>query len=209
LEEHFLAAMRRRVQVTILSSPPGPQQDREYPSAAIRTLSAYGCSIHLAVGLPGFMAVVDGAHFTWGHFIEGSQGAHIWGGLKSAELPQAAPVIAEILQVKTINERLGRKSGGLKNCNICGWPMVLINEENMRGYGDEQPLKVGCLGEHSGKYPRRLDEREPFLAPPKCGEDRTTVYIRKGRGKNAVWVCPNHEGGPRCPSYKAVQGDAR
>lgn len=209
LEEHFLAAMRRRVSITILCSPPAPGQDRDYPSAAIRTLSAYGCSIHLAVGLPGFMAVVDGVHFTWGHFVEGAKGAHIWGGLKSTELPLAAPEIGRTLQIPTINEKLGRKGGGLKNCRVCGWPMVLINEESMRGYGDEQPLKVGCLGEHSGKFPRRLDEREPFLAPPRCGEDNKTPYKRKGKGRNAQWVCPNHPGGPRCPSYKAVPGDAK
>jgi hypothetical protein len=209
LEEHFLAAARRRVQITILSAPPGPGQDREYPSAAIRTLATYGCAIHLAKGFPGFMAVVDGVHFTWGHFVEGSQGAHIWGGLKSAELPLAAPFLSEIAQIQTINEKLGRKSGGLKNCRVCGWPMVLINEEIMRGYGDEQPLKVGCLGEHGGKFQhRRLDEREPFLAPPKCGVDNSTPYQRKGRGRAAVWVCPHHPDGPRCPSYKVVPGDA-
>ncbi len=206
LEEHFLAAMRRRVQVTILSSPPGPDQDREYPSAAIRTLAAYGCSIHLAAGLPGFMAVVDSRHFTWGHFIKGSSGVHIWGGLRSAELPLAAQEIGRILQIKTITEKLGRKSGGLKNCRICGWPLVLINEEYMRGYGDEQPLKVGCLGEHGGNFPRRLDEREPFFTPPKCREDHNTHYQRRGKGRAAVWVCPNHPDGP-CPTYKTVPGD--
>ena len=211
LEEHFLAAARRRVQISLLSAPPGPGDDRDYASSVIRTLATYGCSVHLASGFPGFLAVVDERHLSWGHFIEGRKGAHIWGGLKSAVLPQAAPLIEDILQLKLINEKLGRRGGGLKNCPQCGWPMLLINQEQMRGYSDDQPLKLGCLGDcHSRpKNARRLDEREPFQAPPKCGVDRFTAYERIWKGRQETWVCPRHPDGADCPSFRVLSGDVK
>ena len=209
LEEHFLAAARRRARVTVLTAAPGPDSDREYAAAAIRTLAAYGCTVHLVSGFPGFMAAIDGRHLTWGHFIGGVKGAHIWGGLKSAVLPRAVPELTEIIQMPLINEKMGRKGGGLKNCRLCGWPMVLINQEQSRGYGDDQPLKISCLGHCQGpKNTRRIDEREPFAAPPKCGQDYHTFYQRVWRGRQQWWVCPHHPDGPRCPSYRVVPGDA-
>ncbi|MDR1920246.1 MAG: hypothetical protein LBS31_00650 [Candidatus Adiutrix sp.] len=209
LEEHFLAAARRRAAVTLICAPPGPGLDRDYAAAAIRTLSGHGCAVHLAEGLPGFMAVIDQSHFTWGHFIEGGRGAYVWGGLKSAVLPGAAAALSEILQIRLIGEKMSRPGGGLKNCRQCGWPLVLINQEHIRGYGDEQPLKLACLGRCGSKRPRRLDEREPFAAPPKCGVDHRTPYQRVSRGKHDFWVCPNHPAGdePRCPGCRATPGD--
>jgi len=211
LEEHFLAAARRRVQVTLLSAPPGDGCDREYAATAIRTLSAYGCSVHLATGLPGFLAAVDGRHLSWGHFLEGRQGSsasQVWGGLKSALLPRAVPAIGDILQIGLIKERMGRRGGGLKNCRHCGWPLVLINQEQARGFSDEQPLKIGCLNNCQGpKNNRRLDDREPFTAPPKCGQDRRSPYQRVWRGRQEVWVCPQHPDGRDCPSYRVLPGD--
>lgn len=210
LEEHFLSAARRRARVTILCAPPGPDSDKEEAGKAIKTLSACGCSVHLAAGFPGFMALVDGIHFTWGNIVTGVKGAHIWGGLKSVALPEAAPLISEILQLDLINDKMGRRSGGLKNCRKCGWPLVLINQEQARGFSDEQPLKIGCLGGCRGsRAVRRLDEREPFLAPPKCRVDRITFYRRRWRGRQETWLCPNHPDGDSCPAYRVVSGDTK
>ncbi|MDR1045396.1 MAG: hypothetical protein LBP33_09810 [Candidatus Adiutrix sp.] len=210
LEAHFLAAARRRVKVSLLCAPPGPETDRDYASAAVRALGAYGCSVQLASGFPGFTALVDGRHFSWGHFRPGGQGPQLWGGLTSAVLPAAGPEIGEILQMKLINEKMGRRGGGLKTCRQCGWPLVLINQEQSRGFSDEQPLKLGCLGGcRSGKPPRRLDERELFLSPPKCSQDKVTPYQRVWQGRREFWVCPRHPDGEGCPSYRVLPGDAR
>ncbi|MGL4209441.1 MAG: hypothetical protein ACRCTY_08655, partial [Candidatus Adiutrix sp.] len=182
------------------------KQDRDYANQAIRTLGTYGCTVHLVKGFFGFMALIDGQHFSFGHFGEPERKGHIWGGLKSALLPNAAPTINDILQIKLINEKLGRRGGGVKTCRQCGWPMVLINQEQMRGHGDKQPFKLGCLGEHGQM---RLDEREPFLTPPLCGQDGYTPYERKTRGKISVWLCPKHPSGAEasCPAFKAINGD--
>ncbi len=211
LEEHFLAAARRRVKITILAAPPGPDSDRDYVSSAIRTLATYGCTVHLAAGFPGFLAVVDDRHLSWGHFIEGLKGASIWGGLKSAILPRAAGELGEILQLKLINEKMGRRGGGLRNCPRCGWPLLLINQDQPRGFSDEQPLKLGCLGDcgRARKNARRLDEREPFSAPPKCGVDHHTAYERIWRSGKEAWVCPRHPEGTSCPSYRVLPGDLK
>lgn len=210
LEEHFLSAARRRVRVTLFSAPPGEGIDREYTASAIRTLSAYGCTVHLATGFPGFLAAVDGRHLSWGHLAAGGQGVHIWGGLRSAQLPRAVPVLGEIMQIELINERMGRRGGGLKNCRRCGWPLLLVNQEQARGFSDEQPLKISCLNNCQGsRNNRRLDEREPFPAPPQCGLDRRSAYQRIWRGRQEVWVCPRHPDGEHCPSYRVLPGDVK
>ncbi len=208
LEEHFLAAARRRVPVTILTAPPVREGDREYAGAAIKTLSAYGCSVHLAGGFPGLLALVDGGHLTWGHFVPGARGFHVWSGLKSALIPRAGREIGEILQMKLITEKMGRRGGGLKTCRHCGWPLMLINQEHFLGAGDEQPLKLSCLTDCQGRRgARRLDEREPFAAPPRCGLTPGIPFQRLWRGRQEAWVCPRHPDGPDCPSFRVVPGD--
>lgn len=209
LEGHFLAAARRRATITILTAPPDTDADREYAGQVLRTLSAYGCRVHLAEGFPGFMAVIDGLHLTWGHFAEGTRGPHIWGGLNSAAIPEAGPEIAEILQLRLINEKMGRRGGGQRNCPECGWPMVVINQQRPRGFGDEQPLKLSCLGCRSPKTARRIDERDPFSAPPRCGLNGDSRYRRVWRGRQESWICPDHPDGPDCPSFRVLPGDVK
>ena len=198
-EEPLLAAARRRQAVTILSAPPGPADDPDFAGAALRKLGANNCTVGLASGFPGFLAGVDDRHLIWGAER---------GKLQSHLLPLAVPGLAEILQSKLIIDNFGRRGGGLKTCRLCGQPLLLINQPQLRGLGDEQPLQVGCLGcPNSGR--QRLDEwREPFTTPPKCGLDRFTPYrrIRHGRHQE-VWACPRHPGNPACPSYRVVPGD--
>jgi hypothetical protein len=196
-EEPLLAAARRRLPVTVLSAPPGPEDDTDFAGAALRILGTNNCTVGLASGFPGFLAGVDDRHLIWG-----AEGAEF------NCLPLAARHLAEILQLKLIVEKIGRRGGGLKNCRRCGRPLMLINQSQMRGLGDEQPLQVGCLGcPDPGR--QRLDERrDPFTAPPKCGLDLFTPYQRFPHGRHQeVWACPLHPGGPTCPSYRVIPGD--
>ncbi|MDL2259969.1 hypothetical protein LJB99_03735 [Deltaproteobacteria bacterium OttesenSCG-928-K17] len=160
LEEHFWAAARRGVKVTLLVSPPGRDMDSQYAAKAIRTMFAYGGRVHLAQGLPGFMALIDKAHLTWGNLRNSPQPARIWSGLASAVLPLAGPEISRILQIDLINEKMDR-GGGLKICRDCGWPLVLVNQDKVRGLNDDQPLKTACLKGCGGAAAlRRLDGEE-------------------------------------------------
>jgi hypothetical protein len=150
----------------------------------------------LASGFPGFLAGVDDRHLIWGAE-----------GMELRLLPPAAPFLAEILQLKLIVEKMGRRGGGLKNCRRCGRPLVLVNQTQLRGLGDEQPLQVGCLGCPAAGRQRLDERRDPFSAPPKCGLDRLTPYQRLHHGRQEVWSCPLHPGGPDCPSYRVIPGD--
>jgi hypothetical protein len=198
-EGPLLTAARRRSTVTVLTAPPEPEGNFDFAAGALRKLGTNNCSVVLALGFPGFLAGVDGRHLIWG-----SEGAE----LKSALLPLAVHGLAEILQFKLIIEKAGRRGGGLRTCRRCGRPLLLINQSELRGLGDEQPLKVGCLGCPAATNRQRLDERrEPFTAPPKCGLDGSISYHRHGQGRHEVWACPSHPGGPDCPSYRVIPGD--
>ena len=193
-EEPLLAAARRRLSVTIMSAPPEPRDDQEFAGAALRKLGANYCHVGLASGFPSSFAVVDGRHLIWG-------GAYSWA------LPQAAPALAEMLQLKFILEKVARRGGGFKTCRLCGRPLVLINQSQLRGLSDEQPLLVGCLG-CPAQNRQRLDERrDPFDEPPRCGQDRFTPYQRLRQGRQEVWACPLHPGGPLCPAFRVIPGD--
>jgi hypothetical protein len=130
--------------------------------------------------------------------------------LQVSLLPLAAPALAEILQLNLIIEKVGRRGGYLKTCRNCGRPLVLTNQSQLRGFGDDQPLQVSCLG-CPAQGRQRLDERrDPFTAPPKCGLDGFTPYQRVGQGRHQeVWTCPSHPGGPDCPSYRVIPGDCQ
>lgn len=209
LEEHFLAAAARRVRVHILIESPEPGQDRQYLASVLKTLGSYGCQIYLSRGWPGFLALVDQRHLSWGHFPSGARNGHIWGGLDSAELPAAGAALTELVQLRLIDDKMARRGGGLKSCPRCGWPLIVVNQSQSRGLADEQPLKLDCLGgcQEGRRRSRRLDEREPFKSPPKCGVDGKSCYERLLRGRQEFWVCPQHPDGPLCPSHRVLPAD--
>jgi hypothetical protein len=198
-KEPLLAAARRRLPVTVLTATPGPEDDSEFINASLRELGLNQCNVGLASGFPGFLAAADNSHLVWG--AEGPD-------FQSGPLPLAVSFLTGLLQIKLTIEKIGRRGGGLKSCRRCGLPLALINQSQLRGLGDEQPLLVGCLGCHPPAR-QRLDEfRDPFNAPPKCGQDNYTSYQRVHQGRNQeVWVCPRHPDDPSCPSYRVILGD--
>jgi RNase P subunit RPR2 len=194
-----LDAGRRHLDVTVLCQPPG-EGDFDFAGPALKKLGLHNCAVGLATGFPGFLAVVDGRHLLWG-----APGAE----LRPLDLPLAAPALAEILQLKLIIEKICRRGGALKTCRRCGRPLVLINQSQLRGLSDEQPLQVSCLGCNQNLGRQRLDEmRHPFKSPPKCGVDHHTPYQKLSLGRHQeAWVCPLHQGGPACPSFRVIPGD--
>jgi hypothetical protein len=199
-ETLLLDAAGRGLAVTVLTPPPGPEDDSDFIGAALRKLGTHHCAVGLASGFPGFLAALDNRHLIWG--AEGPD-------FQSGPLPLAAPFLAEILQLQLIIKKISRRGGGLKACRRCGRPLVLVNQTQLRGLGDEQPLQVGCLGCRPPWF-QRLDElRAPFNTPPKCGQDHYTPYQRVRQGRQEVWACPRHPmaGDQPCPSYRAIPGD--
>lgn len=208
LEEHFLAAARRKVRINLICARPETDSQREYAASVVRLLSTYGCSVHISSGLPGFIAVVDEEHFSWGSFQPARQASQVWGGLCSAIMPGSSKILSRIMQIDLIRRNMSRPGGGIKNCRNCGWPLILLNQAQLRGLSDEQPLKLDCLANCWGnKSARRLDDGEPPLSVPKCGVDHTTSYELVQKGRHSFWACPKHPDDPRCPSVKAAPGD--
>lgn len=208
LESHFLAAANRRVKVKLMVTTPLTEEARKYTGQVIQTLTTSGCHVNLATGFPGFMAVVDGTHFTWGNLTDSPPGINIWTGINSAILPATGPELAQLLQLELIIKHLGRRGGGLKTCPQCGWAQVLINSPTYRGFSDDQPLKIGCLGQcQSRRDIRDLGRRDVFLIPPKCSQDFRTQYRQVQTTRHKYWVCPLHPEGSKCPSYRVLPGD--
>ena len=221
VEEYFLdAAIRRQAQITILMAPPTIETDPKYTEQAINILSAAGCIVTLAVGFPGIMTVVDDTCLSWGHLIENQTAEEEGSGpsfevklMASTKLPAAVPEINKIIQIDLIKQKIGGRRSGLKNCPQCGWPLIVTNQESPRGFNDDQPLKLDCLGHCQGKRGlrtlRSLDQRDAFSTPPVCGKDHQTRYHRVKKGRYTSWVCPNHPSGPNCPSYRVLPDDTQ
>ncbi|MDR1050546.1 MAG: hypothetical protein LBP95_05590 [Deltaproteobacteria bacterium] len=199
----FLAALRRKVRMAVLAELP-PEAGRDYASRVIRDLRLHGANVVLTRGFNDLLAVVDGVHFSLGS-PGGPPGRGRWPFLTSLELPLAAPVVTGLLQAPLIEARLG--PGGPHNCPLCGWPFLLFNKGRPRGFGDPQPLRLGCLNPSclAHKNPGPLDGRRPFSSPPVCPEDGRTEYELTTSRRRRTWVCPVH--GPKCPSHRHVAGD--
>jgi hypothetical protein len=203
LEPRLLGALRRRVETTVLAALP-PEDQRAYPGEAVRSLRLHGAQTILAQGFDGFLAVIDRRWLATGSAADLAGLARRW-PTPAAEVPRAAALTLEFLQQRATREKLG--STAPRNCPLCGWPHLLINQRRPRHFGDRQPLKLGCLNPACAnhKKPRRLDERWPWTDVPTCRLRPTLNYRLTAGGKEARWVCPEHP--DQCPSWPAVPGD--
>jgi hypothetical protein len=204
---HFFQALRKKVKLTILMDLP-PEELREYPGAAIRDLRISGATVLLSQGFPDFLGIVDNKHFSWGHLETGKPGNKSWGSIYSCMIPEGAKVLADVFQLPLIEHKLGK--GSFRNCPVCGWAFVLINQDRTRDFGDKNSLKIGCLNENcpNHKRPRPLSERWPFSSTPTCKESPTTNYQKVKIGKTEFWICPKHPSeSTTCPRYRVIPGD--
>ncbi|MDR2353850.1 MAG: hypothetical protein LBF22_12000, partial [Deltaproteobacteria bacterium] len=198
----IIGALRRKIKVTLVASLP-VSSNRDYPGQVIRDLKNFGALVILSQGLEGFLALLDNEFLAWGDIYTGSPNFR---PLSAITLPQTIQEINHILQIPLIQQKLA--PGAFRNCPVCGWPYVLINQARLRGFGDLNSLKLGCLNESCAnhKRPRPLHERWPFINTPLCTVDNTTPYEIITRGKKDFWACPNHPA-EVCPRYRVIAGD--
>jgi hypothetical protein len=203
LAPYFVSALRRKVKVTIISDYP-TEEAKEYSGQVIRELRLFGGVVILAEGFNDLLALIDGRFFSLGA-PGGPPGQKRWPFLISLDLPETAPLLADLLQSRTLQEKLG--PGGRLNCPLCGWPYLLVNQGRPRDLSYRQSLRLACLNPAClvGKRPRRLDERWPFSTPPLCPQDKQSVYQLMKSGRRQSWICPVH--GSACPVYRPVPGD--
>jgi hypothetical protein len=204
LSLHFQAALNRKVKISILAELP-PPGERQYTDSVIRDLKLFGAQVVVAEGFTDLVGLIDQNYFVWGVPGQMVNGRMDWKWHWTVEIPKAAPTLAKALQAPLIADKLGPK--GFKNCPLCGWPYVLINQAKAEDFDHRQPLRLGCLNPNCPNHakPRRLDERWPFLTPPICQVDKETPYIRVPKGKTEVWACPNPD--HDCPRLKVIPGD--
>lgn len=203
----FQGALRRKVKLTLFAAAPEeaapdpPVRSEE----SLRLLKVSGAQVLLAEGFPGFAATVDRLRFFWGE--PGAGPSKPWKAACSFAAPRASALIEEVLQLPLLASKLG--AGPFRSCPLCGWPFLLVNRVKPRGFGNANPLRLGCMNPSCrwSRDPRPLDERWPFASPPVCREDGATPYERVRMGKKEFWACPKHPGGDPCPRLKAVPGD--
>jgi hypothetical protein len=182
-----------------------PERPADRSENSLRALRVSGALVLMAEGFPGFAATVDGRRFFWG---EPGAGPHRpWKAVCSIDAPRAARILEEVMQLPLMGAKLG--PGSYRSCPACGWPFLLSNRGRRRGFGDQNPLKLGCTNPSCAlsRDPRPLDERWPYQAPPACREDPKTPYERVAVGKREFWVCPRHPDGDTCPRSRTVPGD--
>jgi hypothetical protein len=210
LGPYFHNALKRKIDMVILAALPEGDEDREYPGNAIRELRIAGAKVILSEGFPDFLSIIDNKLFSWGSFpINPSHPNKILHMIRTISLPKAAKVLSEAMQLSLLS---GKLSGiPIRSCPSCGWPFLLINQDRLRDFGDQNSLKLGCLNEScpNHKRPRPLDERWPFQSPPLCELNHETQYQRTFLGKSEYWVCPTHPDGNPCPKHKVIPGDPK
>jgi hypothetical protein len=199
----LVAALRRKVKVTMLAGIPNTSDSR-YSDAVIRELRLYGANIILSKGFTDLFFITDG-HIVSLSSVETLSHQGPRASFVNYDWPKVSKIMLSLLQYQTITDKLS--GSGLRNCPSCGWPFVLVNSKRPRNLGDRQALKLGCLNPDCthNKKPRRLDERWPFAEPPVCQMDQHTHYRLQQRGKRSGWVCPKHPN--QCPSFRTVPGD--
>jgi hypothetical protein len=204
----FQGALRRKVRLTLFSAPPAETGAGQAASEdSLRALRVSGAQVLLADGFPGFAATVDRSRFFWGEPGGVGPASKGWKTVCSFRAPRAASLLEEVLQLPLVEKKLG--PGRFRSCPLCGWPFLLVNRKRPRGFGDANPLKLGCMNPAcpDSRDPRPLDERWPYASPPLCLMDGNTPYERARSGKKEFWVCPNHPDGDICPRSRTVPGD--
>ena len=203
IEPLFSSALRRDVEVTLVTPPAQEAKNQPYVNEVIKHLRSLGAVVIHASGLHGKDVVIDGRiHYTgslnWASHRGNNEIMH------RTNNERVASSVLEFMQARYIRSAANGRDGMPRCCPFCGYPVQLVNQARPLK-GDKQALKVGCSNPVCKKYLRRVDERLPFAEPPRCQVDGHTLYVRVPRGRGAYWQCPNH---PRsCRSEKAIEGD--
>lgn len=210
----FNAALKRKVDVTIVTPPLEEAQNKGYVENVIKNLRALGAIVVSSSGLHGKDVIIDEKVVYTGSMNWSSHRGRVE-VIHRIDAPKYAKQCLEFLQARHISRNTKNEDGTPRFCPYCRHPLQIVNQRK-QPHWDFQSMKIGCTnpncpGNHEevgGKkgYLRNIDERAPFLKVPLCQVDGRTKYRRvPGRGKGEIWRCPKH---PReCPTEKVIPGD--
>jgi len=198
-------ALERDVEVTLVTPPPAEAENKSYVERVIRSLRQLGAVVVPATGLHGKDIIIDGRiHYTGSLNWASHRGrAEI---MHRTENPEYARTVLEYLQARHIRAAAGHDMRP-RVCPQCNGPTQVVNQARSMRPWDKQPIKIGCASYQATKckYLVDIDERAPFVEPPRCSVDGRTKYRRVKRGRGESWVCPKHP--KKCERFKVIPGD--
>ena len=198
-------ALNRGVEVTFITPPPKEAANRTYVEKAIRTLRELGAVVISATGFhPKDLIIDERIHYA---------GSLNWASHRGREElmhrfvnPAQAKLVLEYLQARHIRAATNQH-GKPRTCPYCQGPVHIVNQLRLSRW-DKQPIKIACTREQNPGCPgyiADIDQRAPFITPPRCNIDNRTKYRRVRRGRGETWVCPKHP--KECERFKVVPGD--
>lgn len=198
-------ALERGVEVTLVTPPPADAQNRAYVQKAIRSLRQFGAVVVGSTGLHGKDTVIDSRiHYTGSLNWASHRGrAEI---MHRTDNEEWAKKVLEYLQARHIRSA-SQQGDRPRTCPMCHGPTQVVNQARPMAPWDKQPMKLACVEyQDTGcRYAVGIDERPPFLEPPRCEKDGRTKYRRVKRRRGEVWECPKHP--KECERFKVVLGD--
>lgn len=205
VEPLLRAALERGVEVTLVTPPPAEVENKSYVEKAVRSLRQLGAVVVASSGLHGKDIVIDSRiHYTGSLNWASHRGrAEI---MHRTENSGYARMVLEYLQARHIRSA-SRQGNDPRACPQCQGSTQVVNQARPMSQWDKQPMKLGCADyQNTGcTYLVNIDQRPPFLEPPRCSIDQRTKYRRVRRGRGEVWECPKHP--KECQRFKVVLGD--
>ncbi len=204
----FAAALDRGVEITLVTPPLDEAKNRTYVEKAVENLRNLGAVVTASSGLHGKDVVIDERIYYTGSLNWASHRGNVE-IMHRIVSPDHAKLVLQYLQARFIRAAAMNTDATPRTCPQCGGPIHIVNQRQENGPWDHQALKVGCVNYQSTKcqYLRDVNERPPFLEPPRCPVDGRTKYRRARRRTREVWECRKHP--QTCPREKVVPGDPR
>ena len=203
VEPLFRAALERGVEVTLITPSATDATNNLYVEKVTRALRQLGAVIVAATGLHGKDIIIDSRVLYTGSLnVASHRGTSE--DVHRIDAPEYARTCLDFMQAEDIR-RASRQGNQPRTCPK-GRSVQVVNIRQMRPW-DKQPMKIGCADykECGCKYLVDIDQRPPFLEPPRCSIDHRTKYRRVKRGRGEVWECPKHP--KQCERFKVVPGD--
>jgi len=206
VEPHLRAAVERGAELTLVTPPVAEAENPAYVEKTIQRLRDIGAVVIASSGLHGKDVVIDERILYTGSLNWASHRgrAEI---MHRTEDSAVAKLVLDFIQAKHIRHAVMHQDGRPRTCPECGGPTHIVNQRIQSRFDSRQPIKVGCVQyQKTGcNYLRDVDERAPFVEPPRCQRDGRTKYRRIRRGRGEVWQCPKHP--KECGIQKVVPGD--
>jgi hypothetical protein len=209
IEPHITAAAER-VEVVVVHKPLTDEAwrrgDPSFGRAVLDRLAAAGVKLVPISGVHAKTILIDG-HLVYEGSLNWASQTDSYEHMLRIDRREVAALVERMLQVREIVEPFHH---GDARCPSCHGPLMVVNQREQRtAFGDDQPLKFGCIAHQTTKscsgYLRGVHERAPFLQPPQCDKETTMTLEYTKNGKPWSWKC----GHATCRPIRWRRGDVQ